>query len=394
MPGADASIGALEVGGFVMIYFFGFVTVQTYHYYRKYSGDSTWLRLMVAFVWFFVIAHSISVVTGMYDVSVTRFGQQSAETLSPAPPGFAWSILFAGFLPSGVQGFFTYRVYIFSKQIYIPVFCWTICFLRFLGTVAVAVDVIAHHSSFQRLEKEMGWVISAVLIMGVANDVAVTGSMCYYLKREKASVNSTIKILDRLIAYTIGGSRNALMHTNVLTVAARDWPPYEVAIPALSFAEPGIISSIVISLTSLATFFCFKLMTNYAWFAIYLFSAEVNANALLANLNARKVHSAVDQTLVDLSRITYSGSTGASRTAVDLSSQQPQHTPPSISKDDVQSNTTLADEYNYPNATFLEPSFAPNIAIEVCRETQTDLNTPKDCGRSSGRDTLSLADIS
>ncbi|KAH7922188.1 hypothetical protein BV22DRAFT_1131633 [Leucogyrophana mollusca] len=328
MPGADASVGALEVGGFVMIYFFGFVTVQTYHYYRKYSGDSTWLRILVAFVWFFEIAHSISVVTGTYDVSVTRFGQRSAETLSPIPSGFAWSIIFASFIPLLVQGFFVRRVRIFSEQIYLPVFCWTICFLRFSGTIAVAIYVMINLASFQSDAQVMGRILSALLVMGVANDVIVAGSMCYYLKREKTSIDSTIKLLDRLIAYTI---------------------------------ETGLLTS----LTTLTTLVCFKLMTNYVWFAIYLFSAEVYANALLANLNARKVHSAVDQTLVDLSRITYSGSTGASHTAVDLSSQQPRHTPPSISKDDVQSNTTLADEYNYPNATFLEPSFAPNITIEI-----------------------------
>ncbi|KAH7922195.1 hypothetical protein BV22DRAFT_1131639 [Leucogyrophana mollusca] len=360
MPSADASVGALEVGGFVMIYFFGFVTVQTYHYYRKYPGDLTWLRLMVAFVWFFEIAHSISVVIGMYDISVTRFGQQSAETLSPAPSGFAWSILFGGFFPLVVQGFFIHRVHVFSKKIYLPMFCWTVCLLRFSGTIGAAIYVIASHSSFRRLEKEMGWAISAVLIMGVANDVIVAGSMCYYLKREKASVDSTIKLLDRLVAYTI---------------------------------ETGLLTS----LTTLTSFVCFQSMSaNYAWFAVYLFNAEVYANALLANLNARKMHSVVDQTLVDLARITYSGSLGASHPArqLDLSSQQSQCTPSAIAKDVVPSNTTSVDGYSYPNTTiFLEPSFAPSIAIEVCRETQTEQDAPMDCGRSSGRDTLSLADI-
>jgi hypothetical protein len=42
------------------------------------------------------IGHTISVLTGMYLLTVTQFGQPSALSVTTMPVGYAWSIVFSG----------------------------------------------------------------------------------------------------------------------------------------------------------------------------------------------------------------------------------------------------------------------------------------------------------
>lgn len=42
-----ATIGAIEIGAFISVLFFGVVTVQVYFYYRHFPDDNTFLKTMV-----------------------------------------------------------------------------------------------------------------------------------------------------------------------------------------------------------------------------------------------------------------------------------------------------------------------------------------------------------
>jgi hypothetical protein len=42
------TLGALQVGGTVMVFLFGIETLQTYYYFRRYPNDDLWLKLLVS----------------------------------------------------------------------------------------------------------------------------------------------------------------------------------------------------------------------------------------------------------------------------------------------------------------------------------------------------------
>ncbi|KAH7912352.1 hypothetical protein BJ138DRAFT_1148499 [Hygrophoropsis aurantiaca] len=271
MVDANATIGALEIGSLVMTFALGIVTIQTYHYYRRYPNDPAWLKTLVAVVLLSAIVHTITVLAGMYDVSVIEFGQVAAELLTPLPTGLSGSILLSGLLAPLVQAYFAYRVYVVSAHIYMPMVCWTFSLSRFVGSMALAAFAFKV-PSLETFGASYGWLLTTVLVLGAVNDTLIAGNMCYYLKSERdftLRMGRSAKPLDRMIAYTI---------------------------------ETGFLTS----LTAILIMICFlSLPDNFTWIAFYFFFGEIFANTLLASLNARRVQTDANETVVNLTRTTH-----------------------------------------------------------------------------------------
>ncbi|KAH7907137.1 hypothetical protein BJ138DRAFT_1215573 [Hygrophoropsis aurantiaca] len=251
------SIGAILVGAFVMMYLFGIVTVQTYHYYHKYPGDSLWLKILVASVWSLLLGHSIAVAIGLYTISVLNSGQFPTATVfnSRVPLGLASSILISAFIAPIAQGFFVYRVHVISKHRVIPALFCLVCLWQLVGNFGLGSYAIKYNDSLQHLMADFAWLIQGSIILGAVCDTLVAVMMCYYLRREKSiAITRTALILNRLMKYTI---------------------------------ETGVLTS----LTNLTVVICYvTIPTSLVWLAVFLIRAEVYANALLANLNARNPH--------------------------------------------------------------------------------------------------------
>ncbi|KAH7922201.1 hypothetical protein BV22DRAFT_675624 [Leucogyrophana mollusca] len=247
LPNPSATIGALEIGTLFTTFLFGIATIQAYHYYRRYPNDPTWLKAMVGVVWLCVVGHTTTVTYGMYQVSVTEFGELSGEILDPLPAGFAWSIMISGLLAPLVQAFFAHRIYLFSQKLYLSLICWTLSFLRFLGSM-VGTAFASKRTSLQAFGEKYGWLITGLLVMGAVNDTIIAGGLCYCLRYERVfRMGRTAKPVDQFVAYTL---------------------------------ETGVLTGI----TALTIFICFKAMPqNLAWFSLFLFFGELFANSLLAS---------------------------------------------------------------------------------------------------------------
>jgi hypothetical protein len=42
------TLGALQVGGAIMVFLFGIYTLQTYYYFKRYPNDRLWIKLLVS----------------------------------------------------------------------------------------------------------------------------------------------------------------------------------------------------------------------------------------------------------------------------------------------------------------------------------------------------------
>ncbi|KAH7907142.1 hypothetical protein BJ138DRAFT_1116942 [Hygrophoropsis aurantiaca] len=322
-------MGVILIGAFVMVYLFGIVTVQTYRYYRKYTGDFLGLKVMVASVWILLLGHLISAAIGVYTIAVLNFGQISVEDLVtlPMPMGFASSILFSALPAPITQGYFAYRIHVISKRIYIPALSWLVSLMRLIGSFAIGSHVIKNKNSLQTVLAEFPWLVEGIFMLGAVGDTLIALTMCYYLKHERSSALApTAKILNRLMRYTI---------------------------------ETGSLTSVV----GLTVVICFKTMDNLAWFGMYLIVAEVYANTLLANLNARKPHPNNDEKDHGSPHLTFLANIEArnSRFERGLARLGPQRS----SKDGTGSGTP---DYTRDGMS-LTPSTPPEhgIVIEVCQ---------------------------
>ncbi|KAF9232528.1 hypothetical protein BU15DRAFT_67398 [Melanogaster broomeanus] len=164
---ASASMGATQIGSIVMTYLFGISTLQ------------------VSLVWLVGAGHAISVTAATYSLTVTHFGNFSSEDIIQISTGFIWAVVLSGAMTSLVQGYFAHRVRVFSKRLYIPVFCWSMSALRFAATVYVTVGALRAQRLWEFL-RMYEWLLGSILIGGACLDIIISASMCYYLKREKA----------------------------------------------------------------------------------------------------------------------------------------------------------------------------------------------------------------
>lgn len=249
------TLGALQVGGSIMVFLFGIDTLQTYYYFKRYPNDRLWIKLLVVWIWLEEIGHTVSVLSGMYLLTVTQFGQPDALAVTTMPTGYAWSIVFSGSVGSIVEAFFAHRMYVLSKSWYLPSIAWTLASFRFCGSMVAAAKVFGN-ISLDVFSTKWRWLITACFATGAGADLIVAGGLCYYIHREKrvAMGQTTMRILDRLLAYTV---------------------------------ETGLVlsmSAVVILIIWGTT------PHSFWWFGIFLFYTEVFANSLMASLNTRRVH--------------------------------------------------------------------------------------------------------
>lgn len=83
-------------------------------------------------------------------------------------------------LPDTYKGWFAYRLYKFSKSCYLPLFCVFLSASRTIGSVALATFALRRMPVLTFVEA-WGWLIVALLVIGVATDLILVVSLCYQL---------------------------------------------------------------------------------------------------------------------------------------------------------------------------------------------------------------------
>ncbi|KAJ7336219.1 hypothetical protein DFH08DRAFT_284329 [Mycena albidolilacea] len=137
-----------------------------------------------------------------------------------------------------VQAFFGFRIYMLSKRLYIPILIWIVALLRLsLFTLSMAVTGIITEGSF----------ITSAWAVGVANDLLITITLVFLLRRQRKDVHKrTMALADKIIAWTI--------ETGMMTSAA-----------------------------AIVELLCFLTMpNNWLWIAIFTIEARLFANSFLA----------------------------------------------------------------------------------------------------------------
>jgi hypothetical protein len=147
------------------------------------------------------LGHTISVSHSLYTITV--IDQDSPFKLLSAPKSLDTSILFSAFIGPLVQAWFAYRVLRLSGQLFIPILCWFLSFLRCAATVAVGVEALLSTSILQ-FEIDFKWLLTSILAVGAAVDVIIAASLCYYLRKHRAtSFQRTVKVINQMMIWTV-----------------------------------------------------------------------------------------------------------------------------------------------------------------------------------------------
>ncbi|KAJ7891905.1 hypothetical protein B0H14DRAFT_3428334 [Mycena olivaceomarginata] len=198
---AHTTIGVCLVGGLVSFMLFGVMTTQMYIYYKRFSDDCLKLKALVAFMWYDP-AHNIdstervpvnrtcdsahTLCVGHLLYVYTIYDSAHTETIlgRPAPKSYAATIFLYGVTGAIVQGFFSFRIYAFSKKLYLCILIYALAVLRMLDGIASLYVGLQMTSLAGYLEQEE-WRATAGWAMGTANDLIVTSTLVVLLHRRR-----------------------------------------------------------------------------------------------------------------------------------------------------------------------------------------------------------------
>ncbi|KAJ7867150.1 hypothetical protein B0H13DRAFT_2670540 [Mycena leptocephala] len=194
----NTTLGSLQIGVLISYVLFGVTTTQTYIYYSRFPHDSWKLKALVAFVWICEIAHAICVGHTLYVYTISAYAHPE-RLAGPTPVSLETSALLAGVIVVCVQGFFSFRIYAFSKKISLSILIWVMVFcvcwvhhhLRHCATDALAAA----------LRGTVGWLLAAVWSVSTANDLLIAATLVVLLRNQRTDVHRSAYSITTLACF-------------------------------------------------------------------------------------------------------------------------------------------------------------------------------------------------
>ncbi|KAI0049995.1 hypothetical protein FA95DRAFT_698784 [Auriscalpium vulgare] len=241
-------MGGLYIGILVAAALWGVTALQTWFYYREYTKDPWYLKLLVGVVFLLDTVHQVFISHTGYMYFVTHYFDPQYLAIVP------WSILaevmVAGFVALLVQIFFVHRIYILSeKNAYLTAGVAALVCAQF-GVTSAYCGKAFSMSTYAEIGTIKG------LSMGIngttaASDLVIALVLCGLLHTSRTGFKNSDTLINKLIIFT--------MNTGLLT-----------SIDA------------IFSLATIAA-----LPDKFIYIGFFFALSRLYSNSLLATLNAR-----------------------------------------------------------------------------------------------------------
>lgn len=247
---ADLSLtyGVTEVGILITMFLTGVETIQVWHYYRNYATDPKTIQSMVGIVYVMDILNMATLIHSMYHYTILNFG------VFANLGDVVWSLYVAtaagGVVTFTVQTFFCMRIYRITS--WIPaVACWILAVTRII-LISLFIRNLADAGNFGAIQTDQTLRAFSLgtFIVGAVSDVLIAGFVCIGLLRARTGSSSTNKLVNKLIAVTIGS---------------------------------GLLTSVV----AVCDVVTFVVMDNFVHLAFLTILPKLFSNSMLASLNER-----------------------------------------------------------------------------------------------------------
>lgn len=243
------TLGALLIGLIISTTLFGLTTLQTYLYFLNYIKDRLSLKFLVVSLWILDFMHTILVAHASYHYLVVNFAN---------PLGLIhgeWSLIVEVAVTTTVtlivQSFFAYRVYKLSEGNW-----WLAILIVGLALGHSGLGIASTVRLFQigvfSNIPHISDILSSTLIVMAVNDVLITFSLCYYLRKTQKSMQQRHDAIRLLIVYSI---------------------------------ETGLLTSVVVIADAI---FALTMPGNWVFIGVELCLAKLYTNSFLTILNSRQ----------------------------------------------------------------------------------------------------------
>ncbi|KAH7917782.1 hypothetical protein BV22DRAFT_980624, partial [Leucogyrophana mollusca] len=249
-------------GYVISLGFFGILLAQTFIYHTRFPGDSSWMK---AYVWFIVLLECLSCALGLYIMWIgSEMHCVSCLVSSLYGPGvtgyWPWICLsvLTGLIVSLVHGFFSWRIWVIGKSLYVPIMVMTVR-VNFNSEYWSALPMFRAWSkgALTHLCAILFWLGGSLIC-----DVIITFETTrWLLKNSRTGFRETHSLVLKLVKLTI--------ETGMVTTVA-------------------ILLELLL-LQFLGTFVHFSVYHSYNSLLPHSYFFNRYANCLLATLNARLV---------------------------------------------------------------------------------------------------------
>ncbi|KAI9574187.1 hypothetical protein HD554DRAFT_5812 [Boletus coccyginus] len=250
--------GPLYFATFISTGLYGITCMQTFFYYIHYPKDSLRMKTFVAALWALDTIHEALIVAGVYKYIMASLANPAA--MMDGEPELVLQILLGTLVAVPTQGFFVYRIYVFSGKNIVAPILWAI-----QAIYQIVASILYVAKSFYTVDGSLHivWgtspdsfftnITTSILALAAAVDVLIAMAMTFLLLRQQAANGfaSTAHILQRLVMVAV--------NTGIWTA---------------TFAVLALVLLRALPSTQLTMVFAIPLSSLYC-------------NTLLANLNAR-----------------------------------------------------------------------------------------------------------
>ncbi|KAF5348203.1 hypothetical protein D9758_014648 [Tetrapyrgos nigripes] len=280
MSSLDLTLGPLVVCFTISTLLYGVATVQTYWYFKQFSGEHKLLNAAIMFIWLNELAHQVCISCTIYQLTVANFGNPKFLEIIPLP--LILSVFFLALGAGTAQSILIYRLWKINKKLVITAVIVALAILRLIATFVAGIK-LSFTPNLQQFIGKNRWLLIMLWVTVAVLDTSVTTCVIHSLiKRRQNAIKRTTELVDKIIFWTV---------------------------------ETSLITSTV----AITTVIVFAAAPDTAiWLGLFLILPRLYSNSILASLNQRGVLR--EQSKNGVINLSYPNSNSAPRMAIpDLS---------------------------------------------------------------------------
>ncbi|PFH48029.1 hypothetical protein AMATHDRAFT_49854 [Amanita thiersii Skay4041] len=209
--GAVAIINSFEVSLLFSAAMWGITSLQTITYYLNYKSDALLLKISIAVAWVLATIDIALIASGVHTIQSILINPDILERTGGRIPR---SVISGAVVATGVQllvqlimvqSIYSYRIYKLTKKPYIPLLCLIGSSYSLASGIVSGVTVGGGLiSELVQTESRLSWSIISWFVTAAVVDITITVTLsCYLLSYRRDVMNRTVRMIDRLVLWTI-----------------------------------------------------------------------------------------------------------------------------------------------------------------------------------------------
>ncbi|KAL4259127.1 DUF6534 domain-containing protein [Pleurotus pulmonarius] len=249
----DSTLGAAFIGFGFSCLGYGFVLSQIVSYFTRYTADKAVYKFLVVTIWVLETADQMLVGHFVYFYTISNF----ANPVALLKGTVIWSVILqltlGAVVGTVVKCCFILRVWRFSRHNKVAISCLvSFNFTQFALAIVYTIKAFKLGSLVNVGKLRTLGIVS--LSFGLATDVMIAASLCYFLQHYRTGHNGTDSLVNALSVYAV--------NTGALTSA--------------------------VSLSTLLLYWTMP-ENNFYFIAVYFSLSKLYAISFMATLNTRKI---------------------------------------------------------------------------------------------------------